>query len=83
MRVYPLGVVRGVQGPGGPWTPVSGEGGLLCRGQHPPPALLTIKGKSFYILLGEGGDFMQKTHSQLEIGHWWSEQHHVGCFKYS
>ena len=23
MRVYPLGVVRGVQGPGGPWTPVS------------------------------------------------------------
>ena len=32
---------------------------------------------------GWGRTYMQKQHSHLGMGHWWSDQHHLDFFKYS
>ena len=30
-----------------------------------------------------GVDYMQKQHSNLQIGHQWPDLHHLGCSRYS
>ena len=58
------------------------EGGRLPKGRLPPP---TVSGQE--LLQAEGGATCRNStvssDGHLEIGHWWSHQHHLDCFKYS
>ena len=61
------------------WTTVQGE-------IPSPPGLLTCQwqsmGKSFY-RWREGAPCRNTSEGHLEIGHQWSEKHHLDCFRYS
>ena len=61
----------------------SGEGGLLSKGRLPPTDSQWTRA---FIDGGRGLPAENSTvgsDSHLEIGHWWSDERHLDCFKYS
>ena len=66
------------------WQLGAGEGGHLSKGRLPAPSG-NQWGKRFY-RQKEGATCRNRTvssDSHLQIGHWWSDLHHLGCFRYS
>ena len=59
-----------------------GEDGILSKGQLAP---LDNQWERAFIDRGRGlhAEIAVSSDSHLEIGHWWSDQHHLDCFKYS
>ena len=56
------------------------------KADYPSPIALTNRSQE--LSQREGRSYMQKQHtfstdSHLELGHWWSDQHHLDCFRYS
>ena len=67
------------------WMLATGGGGGGVDSCPKADCPLTIGGKSFY-RRREGATCRNSTvssDSHLELGHWWSDQRHLDCFRYS
>ena len=63
----------------------TGVGEDRCLSKGGSPSTDNQRGKSFY-RLREGATCRNSTvcsYDHLQVGHWWSDQLHLDCFKYS
>ena len=62
-----------------------GKGEHLSKGRFSLASPLTVSGQSFCRPRERATcrNSQWALNSHLEIGHWWSDQCHIGCFKYS